>query len=118
MAVPYPPDLPTEPQRNGFSVSQKNNVITSEVDIGEAKKRRRYTDPIMAQSWSMILTPTQKNSFINWFIVDLQSGVQRFDFTDPFSGVSSEFRINGMPTFAPYSSCGSYIVSFNVELLP
>lgn len=118
MAVSYPPSLPQDPQRNSFNVTQKSNVITSEVDIGEAKKRRRYTDPIINEAWSMILSPDQLIDFNTFFNVELGSGVNRFEFFDTFLGVQKQCRIMDMPKYKPYGSCGFYMVSFNVELLP
>ena len=112
----YPLELFGEPLRSGYGVTQKSNVISSEIDIGEAKKRRRYTAPIYNETWSLILgTP---GDFISWFEVNLQSGVQRFTYSDPFLGVNKECRIVGMPTYKPYGKCGSYTATFSVELLP
>ena len=118
MAVAYPSTLPQNPQRSGYSRSQANNVISSKVDIGEAKKRRRYTQPIFNENWSMILSETQVPIFTSWFEDDLKSGVLRFDFTDIITEVTEEFRIKEMYELNPYGTCGVYMVSFDVERLP
>ena len=117
MAVAYPIELPEAPQRNGFNQAQQSNTIRSSVDVGEAKVRRRYTLPIKNEKWVMLLNPTQLPIFESWFNTDLQSGVLRFSFADPLTDVTKDYRIKDMPAYAPYGTCGSYTVSFNVEQL-
>lgn len=88
------------------------------MDIGENKKRRRYTEPIFSEKWSMILNPAQVPIFLAWFNDDLASGVLRFSFTDIITNTVEDFRIKEMYELTPYGSCGNYMVSFDVERLP
>jgi len=118
MAVTYPATLPQNPQRGGYNREQVSNVISSKVDVGEAKKRRRFAIPIFNESWSMILTATQIPIFTSWFEDDLKSGVLRFEYTDIITDTLQEFRIQEMYKLVPYGSCGGYMVTFNVERLP
>ncbi len=115
MAVTYPSTLPQAPQRSNYTRAQANNVISSKMDIGENKKRRRYTQPIYNEKWSMLLNETQLPIFTSWFEDDLSSGVLRFTFTDIVTGTTEDFRIKEMYNLAPYGSCGAYKVSFDVE---
>jgi len=118
MAVTYPATLPQAPQRTSYKHSQASNIISSNVDVGEAKKRRRYTKPIFNETWSLILDTTQLPIFTSWFEDDLASGVLRFDFTDIITGISKEHRIKDMYDLAPYGTAGEYKASFEVEILP
>lgn len=118
MAVAYPATLPDAPLRSGYNQKQQSNVVRSSVDVGEAKVRRRYTDPIYNENWQMILTPVQIPIFNSWFNTDLQSGVLRFTFNDPVTDTASEYRFLDMPAFSPYGKHGSFSVSFTVEKLP
>ena len=115
MGVAYPPSLPQSPQRTGFKHSQVKNVIRSTVDIGEAKMRRRYTKPMFNETWAMQLTPAQVTEFVRWFDDDIDSGVLRFDFVDPITNVTGEYRITDMYSLTPYGTCGYYMASFPVE---
>jgi len=117
MGIAYPASLPQSPQRAGFKHTQVKNVIRSTVDIGEAKMRKRYTLPIFNESWSLQLSPTQVTEFVRWFTDDISSGVLRFDFEDPITGVTEEYRITEMYTLTPYGQCGYYMASFPVEKL-
>ena len=118
MAVAYPEALPQAPQRVGFTQQNKSNLIRSTVDVGEAKVRRRYTDPIKDESWSMPLSASQLIIFQNWFKDDLKGGVLRFDFEDMLTTLTETYRIVDMPIFTPFGTCGQYMVSFKTELLP
>lgn len=115
MGIAYPTTLPQAPQRNGFNQQQTANTIRSNVDVGEAKVRRRYTYAMKKERWSMILDDTQTATFNAWFNDDLKSGVLRFDFPDTLTQVTEEYRILDMPIFTPFGKCGSYMISFNVE---
>ena len=118
MAVAYPSTLPQNPQRGNYTRAQANNVINSKMDIGESKKRRRYTQPIYNEKWSMLLNETQLPIFTSWFEDDLKSGVLRFEYTDIITDTTEEFRIKEMYDLRPYGSCGAYMVNFDVERLP
>lgn len=115
MGLAYPSTLPQAPQRNGFNQQQTPNTIRSNVDVGEAKVRCRYTYAMKKEKWSISLDRTEISTFNNWFNDDLKSGVLRFDFTDSITGEVEEYRILDIPIFTPFGTCGSYLVSFNVE---
>ena len=117
MAITYPATLP-DPQRPEYTRAQSSNVISSSVDIGEAKKRRRYTQPILNETWSLVLTEAQRDIFIAWFEDDISSGVLRFEYTDIITETLEEFRIKEMYKLVPYGKCGEYKATFDVERLP
>jgi len=113
----YPAELPN-PLRSSFGRNQTSNTIRSQMDIGEAKVRKRYTLPIYSESWTLALDTNAVAFFNTWFNITLESGVHRFQFNDSISQTIQDYRIVDMPSFKPYGTCGSYTVSFNVERLP
>lgn len=93
MAETWPATIPQKTLAKDFSFSKGNNVIISQVDIGPAKKRRRYTDPIDTFAMSFDMTSAQYATFEAFYENTLLDGVLTFDQNHPITGVAGEFRI-------------------------
>lgn len=116
----WPASLPQRPLQDGYSEELENVVISSGVDIGPAKKRRRTSAGVVKFSLSFLMTSTQLATFKTFFETDISYGAVKFTFPDPASQVSSDFRIDlgeGAPRVEPLSG-GQYKVSFAAEKLP
>jgi hypothetical protein len=76
-------------------------VIRSQVDVGPAKVRRRYTKPITSVRASMNCSIVQVRTLISFFTTTCAGGVDRFTFTSPVTGQSEEYRFVEPPRFSP-----------------
>jgi hypothetical protein len=109
----WPESLPDYLMQGGYSEKLPNNVIRTKMDIGPAKMRRRSTAaprPIMGQ---MHMSKAQVATFDTFYETTLLSGSLRFDWVNPRTQTSKEFRFLEPPI---YSAMGQdYVVSLKLE---
>lgn len=118
--VDWPASLPQTPLQDGYSEELQNVIISSQPDIGPAKLRKRTSAGVKKYNLSFLMSSTQYNTFITFFEGDANYGATKFNFDDPISGTSSEFRFDiqaGPPSVTPLSG-GQYRVTFPAEKLP
>lgn len=116
----WPASLPQSPLQRDYNETLPNLTITTQMDQGPAKVRRRFTAGVTKYQFSFLMNATQLTAFNTFFTSDISSGALAFDFPDPRSGSTESFRIDmdqGPPAIIPNSG-NQYIVSFAAEKLP
>lgn len=118
-AYTWPATLPQTPLP-GFSASRSVNILSTEMDMGPAKRRRRSAG-IEQMSVSFYMT-TAQIATLNNFINNTIKGTARFDFAHPITGVVVEVRIvpqqNSELYSISYYTPTLWAVSMALEVVP
>lgn len=116
MADIYWPDtLPKTLLMNGLSAKRNSNVIRTQMDTGVKKARRRYTATTKIFSGKMLLDENQRDELDRFYRVVLADGVFRFNFIDPQTLESAEFRFT--EDYTENSVEGNFEISMSLEKL-
>jgi hypothetical protein len=113
--ITWPELLPAALLINGLSKQPQNNVIRTSMDAGPKKARRRYTARAVKYSGKQIFDAAELAVFEQFYHNVLADGVLRFNFTDPVTLETAEFRLT-----ADYSVSaveGLFEVSVQLERL-
>ncbi len=111
----WPAALPSGFLAEGFSKQPKSNVIRSSMDAGPQKARRRYTARTITYTGREIFDTEELAVFEQFYHTALADGVLRFNFTDPVSGETAEFRFTEDYTVSTID--GLYEVTLSLEKL-
>lgn len=117
MAVPWPSQLQQFMNSDGFDYKIGDTTVRSDNDTGPAKIRRRFTVPVDTMSTGIVMTYDQWDVLNEFYNVDLNGGVNRFEWTHPFSGDTVEFRFLEAPTMRPLGG-NNFVVSLRLEIMP
>lgn len=115
----WPTNLPQCPLMDGFTQELPRLSITTEMDAGPAKVRRRFTAGVTKYTLSFILTSTQLSDFQNFFLNETFGGSVPFDMPDPIGGATVQMRFDvaqGSPQVT--GAAGRFKVMFKAEKLP
>ena len=116
MAVIFWPDfLPNTLLIDGLSAKRKSSVIRTSMDSGPQKKRRRYTASIKIFTGKMLLDESQRFELERFYRTTLADGVLRFNFTDPQTLETGEFRFT--EDYTENSIDGRFEISMSLERL-
>jgi len=96
----WPEILPKTLLLNGLSKQPQSSVIRTTMDAGPKKARRRYTASSVKFSGKIILDTEQREIFEWFYHTILADGVLRFNFTDPITLETGEFRFTADYTAA------------------
>ena len=88
----WPEGLPDDLLMEGLSIEPQNNVIRTAMDAGPQKARRRYSARAIRFSGVQRYDLAEMMVFEMFFHTVLADGVLRFNFTDPVTQESGEFR--------------------------
>lgn len=102
----------------GFSSEIGETVLRTEMDIGPAKLRRRFTHSIDNYNTEITVYTTDMPAFFTFFNTTLNGGVTPFYFDDPLTGIEEIFRFVGTPKISPNGSAGWFDISMSWERLP
>ena len=119
----WPSTLPQSFEARDYQFTPGTGVITTDMDTGPAKVRRRFTAVSNYHSGSMVMTKTIYTTiFLPYFNTDLSQGITPFDFPDPISGATVSMRWSipgkGRPFSTRQHSPDSVRVAFSLEELP
>jgi hypothetical protein len=92
MAIAWPPSLQQFINESGFSLTQQDTNIRSQVETGPIKARRRFTNPQDNMSCQIWLQNVDYNTFKTFYDVTLNNGTLSFDYTHPLTGALDEWR--------------------------
>lgn len=112
----WPPTLPKCFGIDGFSYQEVPNVIRSEVEVGAAKVRRRYTRSIVNISAGMVVDSDGVKDFQTFYDFTLHSGVNSFLYQDPVMGKDVEMRFVSPSVITPIGD--RWKVAMQIEVLP
>ena len=116
----WPAELPQAPLRDGLSFGHPNGLLSSPVDQGPPKVRRKTTTAPWPISCTYIMTDAQIGIFQSFVNLDLTGGALSFTMPNPAnSGQTATMRINpeSMPQYAPEEP-GFWMVRLSLLLLP
>jgi hypothetical protein len=117
MAQAWPGSLQQLLNEANFGLKVGETAIRSEMDVGPAKVRRRFTHPINTFSASINLTTAEYTTFYNFFNTTLAGGTLPFEFDHPITQVTTEFRFVEPPTISSLGG-GHFVAGFTIEELP
>jgi hypothetical protein len=117
MSTAWPGTLPSFLESDGFDYKMGNNAIRTDMEVGLAKMRKRYTKQIDTLTSTMKIDRTQYSVLNTFYQTTLNGGVLPFNFTDPLTLVTSDYRFTGSPTIKALG--GNYFAAtFGWEKLP
>lgn len=76
----------------GFQMAYGNTRISTDMSVGPAKVRSRFTDAIDIYQCQITLDFDEKATFDTFYKTTLGNGSLPFTFTDPFSETEETFR--------------------------
>jgi len=110
--------LPQELLLDGYGESPANIIISSEMDTGPSKVRRRFTAGVRPVTGNIIVNATQLTAFKTFFNSTLLGGSLRFSWTEPPGHTTAcEMRFVDMPAWVAIDDV-YYKISLSLEILP
>jgi hypothetical protein len=113
MSENWPDTLPQEWMQDGNQETLPAVMQRTEMDVGPAKARRRFTAQVKPLKRRLILTPTEKGYFETFFDTTISGGALSFTF--PHNG-SDVLRFTKEPTLSQVGV--SWIADIELEKLP
>jgi len=113
--ITWPALLPSGMLEAGFTKQPQNNVIRTKMDAGPQKARRRYTARTVKYTGKQIFDAAELAVFEQFYEHVLADGVLRFNFTDPVTIETAEFRFTAAYTVSAVE--GMFEVSLPLERL-
>ena len=95
MASSWPSSIQQAFNSGSFRLSDEDNVIRSEVEMGKPKRRRRYTASRETFTGSFIVDSTGYATFKAFFNTTLVAGSLPFTHDHPITGTSTDFEFLG-----------------------
>lgn len=104
---------------DSFQETLPDTILTSDVDQGPTKKRRRFTKGVGKISVAFNCNLAQYAVLRQFYDTDTNGGVSQFVFPHPVTGLDTYFRFDGTPNFRPIGNSGiQFAASMNWESLP
>ena len=113
----WPSDLPRYFLSRGYSETPITQSLRSEVDIGLAQVRRRYSIDLKEVNGNMRMSQEQLNSFETWYINILEGGTQTFLMLNVLSLETRLLRFKN-PYNISHEGGVYYQVSLQLEIMP
>ncbi len=117
MAAIWPTALQQKPLVNGFSYAPRDTTISTDMEYGPAKKRRRFTDAVIDMPNAIHLDFGEYGTLMDFYNIDLAGGVLPFEFTHPILLVPVQIRFKSPPRLDPLGG-RVFSVSLDWEILP
>lgn len=112
----WPASLPQDVERP-YQETLADNTVTTPMEIGPAKKRRRSTAGVSTLSATVQLTTAQTETLQTFFEDTLAGGALRFDWTHPRTQVAAVFRFAKPPQISHVSG-PNWQARLELEVLP
>lgn len=113
----WPAGLPQRPLLQGASEQGQGTVVRTDMDVGPAKLRRRYTAEITRFDIALILTTAQVATLETFYDSTVNGGVDPFDWSHPRTLAAAEFRFVSRPAYQPLGA-DYWRTAFVLEVLP
>jgi len=113
--ITWPELLPKTLLIDGLSKQPQGNVIRTAMDAGPQKARRRYTARAVKFSGKQIFDAAELAVFEQFYHTALADGALRFNFADPITLETAEFRFTD--DYAVSAVEGKFEVAMNLERL-
>ena len=96
----WPAYLPEFWSAEDYAETWMDGVSRTEMSVGPAKTRRRFTRMRRTLRRSFVLRASQYADFWNYIDVDLAGGVASFDINHPLTGTPMTLKLAEPPQFA------------------
>ena len=113
----WPSTLPQSPLVRNLSSNLRENKREFRPDGGRSTALRMFTNVPEVFSVSFFMDLSQLNTFNDFYENVTNFGIDRFNFTHPYTGNTVEARFVGDPPDVNVTGGVNFIVSFEVELL-
>ena len=97
----WPASLPQNLNVQGFSYTQQDQVVRTEMDAGPAFRRRRFTAAGIRYSGVIYVDATQHDTLWDFVNNTLNGGVDSFGWTHPIDGTAASVHLTAVPTVTP-----------------
>ena len=111
----WPETLPQTLLMDGLSAQRNSNVIRTQMDAGPRKTRQRYTASVKVFTGRMVLDAGQRFALEQFYHTALADGALRFNFTDPQTLETGEFRFT--QDYTENSLDGLFEIQMSLERL-
>jgi hypothetical protein len=111
-AISWPAELPLTLRSDGLKSQYKDPVLRTDMDVGPAKTRLRYTRPPKTHSGTIIVDEAGRELLEYFYRITTRFGALRFNFTNPQTLEVREFRF----TSPPEETCGDGIYTVTLQL--
>lgn len=113
----WPSTLPQRPLSEGFTEQPMSNVVRSDMEVGPAKIRQRYTATIRQYGLRLMLTKAQIATLETFVDSTLGGGVLPFDWVDHRTGSAATYRFVQRPAYQPMGA-EYWAAEIALEILP
>lgn len=113
----WPSGLPQKPLAEGFAEQPQPNILRSDMDVGPAKMRKRYTSVIRVYGMELLLTTAQVATLETFYYTTLGC-VDEFDWLDHRTGAAASYRFRSAPSYSLAGAPGYWRTSLDLEALP
>lgn len=93
----WPVGLQQKLNAKGFTKKLGKTTVRTEMDVGPAKVRSRFTDAVDTYSSSILLDFAENATFETFYKTTLNNGALTFEFLDPFTETIANFRFAEEP---------------------
>jgi hypothetical protein len=118
MAVVWPPSVPQVPEIGGYAESMPAAMLRTEMDVGPAKQRRRFTGAVTPLRCAIVMSKAQLATLDEWFRVTLAMGSLPFEWTHPRTGALRTWRFTEPFVLVPILDGETWRVQLSLEMLP
>jgi hypothetical protein len=94
----WPVSLQQKLDAESFELRYGNTLIRTDMEVGQAKVRSRYTDAVDQYTCSILLDFSEQATLRTFYKITLGNGALPFIFDDPFTEEPAVFRFIDPPS--------------------
>ena len=113
----WPATLPQEFVEDSFEETMQSLIISTDMEVGPPKTRKRLTANFTPIKGSIIVTKAQRAIFLTFFHSTIAGGALKFTWKHPITGSTVEMKIISPPKITPLG--GDYFkIDMDLHILP
>ncbi len=97
----WPGTLPNKQFLDGLVYAPADQSISTDMETGPPKRRRRFSAAYASVQVPMIVTGTELAAFETFYETTLEGGSLSFTWTDPSDGATVTYQFVGPPAWRP-----------------
>ena len=113
----WPVSLQQKLNVDSFQYALGKTSVRTDMDVGPAKVRARFTDGVDVYNCTVLLTFAEVEIFKAFYKTTINNGVTPFTFVDPFTEDVTIFRFAEAPSISPLGGL-TYQLQMTWERLP
>lgn len=115
----WPPSLPQAPLISGHKEQPQDQTISTSMDKGPEKTRRRFTAGYTGMPVQFMLSAAQVVTFESFFDTTIGAGALPFEFTHPRTGATVSVKISpAVYDLTPAGDNANYVLSAVFRIQP